>query len=62
MHDDANTLFCQLCGKVRNAGDLKSVRFQGFTGPASLSDNMERFWNTGDARVFEKGYVAPEET
>jgi len=48
-HDDGKrTLFCGLCGKEREPGSLRRVRLQGFTGPASLNPNIERFWETGD--------------
>lgn len=49
-HDDhARTLFCALCGKVKDRDALKRVRLEPrFTGGASLNPNIERFWASGD--------------
>lgn len=40
-------IFCPGCGKCDPA-QLKSVKLQGFTGAASLSPAVEKFWRTGD--------------
>lgn len=39
--------FCPTCGKCR-PGALRNVKIMGFTGPASLSPTVEKFWHTGD--------------
>jgi len=41
-------IFCATCGRELVPGSLRSVRFQGFTGPASLNTGVEAFWHTGD--------------
>lgn len=46
--DQSRNLFCGACGKVKEPGSLKRVRLMGFSGPASLNPNIERFWETGD--------------
>lgn len=52
--DTGEGLFCKACQKVRNRDDLKSVKFVGYTGLASINPNMETFLNTGDPAAFEK--------
>jgi predicted amidophosphoribosyltransferase len=44
------TIFCPNCKKAV-VSRLKSVRLQGFHGPASLSPTVEKFWETGDPDV-----------
>jgi hypothetical protein len=43
-------VFCVNCGKADRAA-LESIGLQTFTGPASLSPSVERFWETGDPDV-----------
>ena len=50
----SDRLFCEACGKAE-PGALRSLRFKGFTGDASLSDRVERWNESGDPR-----YTAPE--
>lgn len=45
-------LSCGTCGRFCDPKALRSIRFQGFTGPASLNSNVETFWETGDPDVF----------
>jgi hypothetical protein len=50
-HDDRTprTLFCGLCGKVKDPAALQRVRIQPrFTGAASMNPAIERFWETGE--------------
>lgn len=47
-------LFCASCGHLLEPGSLRTLRFGGFTGPASINPNVEAFWETGDPSVFEK--------
>lgn len=49
-HDDGTrNLFCARCGKVKDLAALKRVRIQPrFTGVASMNDNIQEFWETGD--------------
>lgn len=46
-------LFCVTCGQVLDRAALRSVKFRGFTGPASVNPKVEQFWATGDASVFD---------
>ena len=48
-----NGVFCT-CGKVVDPEGLRRVRLSGFSGPASLNENVETFWATGDPSVFEQ--------
>lgn len=50
-HDDSTprTLFCGLCGRVKDRDALRRVKIQPrFTGAASMNPAIERFWETGD--------------
>lgn len=49
-HDDGTrNLFCARCGKVKDLAALKRVRIEPrFTGVASMNDNIQEFWETGD--------------
>jgi hypothetical protein len=47
-------LFCPECGQVRDPGALRTLRFQGFTGPAATSERAEVFWNTGDPEAYNR--------
>ena len=51
---DPKRLFCDRCGKLKEAGSLARVRFQGFLGKESTNPKMEQFWETGDAEVFSQ--------
>ena len=51
-HDAGRTLFCGICGKERNRGDLKRVKLMGFVGTEqSTSPKIEAFWASGDPNV-----------
>lgn len=41
-------LFCGECGKLKEAGSLKGLRIEGFTGAQSTSPKIEKFLDTGD--------------
>lgn len=48
-HDQGRTLFCGICGKERQAGDLKRVKLMGFVGVEnSTNPKIEAFWRSGD--------------
>lgn len=48
-------IFCPSCGRAFSTAELRSLRFTGFAGKASLSPRMERWHATGDP-----DYTAPE--
>lgn len=42
-------MFCIVCGRVLDKSELKKVRLMGAVGVAhSSSENIRRFWATGD--------------
>lgn len=41
------SLFCPTCGRAR-PGELGTIVFNPFTGGASLSPAVEKFWATGN--------------
>jgi hypothetical protein len=53
-NDGKHTMFCGLCGKVRDRGALRRVRLMGFTGGQSTNPKVEEFFATGDPSVFAK--------
>lgn len=59
LETDADRLFCQACGKVREPADLRSIRVEPrFIGTASMNPKMQEFMysptNAGDPAIFDR--------